>query len=332
MARPSGHIHLHLAFYPLSRLLPPEAAAHPGWLFVKDVWQLISAFRWYSLAICVVTVFQEFAALWPVTLLGQFIDRLGTGDLGNTVWQLVAASLFAPAIVRANVMLRHKMFYETDFQKMVQMVFKAADETRPADTAAAGAAYARTVNAVSGITNATYHMLGSFTPVIIKITIVSGNLLGYNRFLGIVYLLSLIIPVIVTVLFNRWLRVLLDKQYSIVSDVQGVGIRAIYERENHELRDHYLDILHTRKKVLQMLIYKGQIFTYLREAILVGSQFLVVFIALSMREQIGMTPGDFARVIGYTAQVAGAFINAAVCLDAIISYSRAYKVYASAGA
>jgi hypothetical protein len=40
-----------------------------------------------------------------------------------------------------------------------------------------------------------------------------------------------------------------------------------------------------------------------------------------------MTADDFARIFGYTAQVAAAFISAAACLDAIISYSRAYGVY-----
>jgi hypothetical protein len=329
MARPSGRIRLR--FRPLRALLPPEMAASPSWLFIQDVSRLIWRFRVHSLAIFAVTVLQEFAALWPVTLLGQFIDRLEKGNLGNIVWLLMGASLLAPAIARANVMLRHKLFYETDLQKMAELVIKAADDARPGDTAAAGSAYARTVNAVSGITNATFHVLGSFTPVIIKIAIVSASLLGYNRFLGIVYLLSLIVPVVVTVLFNRWMRVLLDTQYSIVSDVQGVGTRTIYEPGNKGLRSHFLEILKTRKNVLLTLIYKGQIFTYLREGILVGSQFLVVFLALGMRQQIGMTAGDFARIIGYTAQVAAAFITAAVCLDAIISHSRAYKVYASAG-
>lgn len=303
----------------------------PSWLFVKDVSRLIWAYRGYSLVIFLVTVLQEFAALLPVNLLGQFIDRLGTGDMGHTVWLFMGASILAPGIARANIMLRHKMFYETDFQKMVELVCKAADRSNHADAEAAGAAYARTANAVSGMTNAAYHVLGSFTPVVIKIIIVAGSLLGYNRFLGTVYLLSLVIPAIMTVVFNRWLRVLLDTQYSIVSDVQGAGIRTIHERENQPLRERYTAIMRIRKKVLQTLIYKSQIFTYLREVALVGSQFAVVFIALGIREQIGMTAGDFARIIGYTAQVAAAFISAAACLDAIISYSRAYGVYARAG-
>jgi hypothetical protein len=296
------------------------------------VWGLIWAYRGYSLAIIIVTVLQEIAALLPVNLLGQFIDRLGSGDMGNTVWLFMAASILAPGIARANVMLRHKMFYETDFQKLVELVCKTADRAGHTDAEAAGAAYARTANAVSGMTNAAYHVLGSFTPVIIKIIIVSGSLLGYNRFLGTVYLLSLIIPAIMTIMFNRWLRVLLDTQYSIVSDVQGAGIRVIHEGGNLSLRERYREIMRTRKRVLQTLVYKNQIFTYLREAALVGSQFAVVFIALGIREQIGMTAGDFARIIGYTAQVAAAFISAAACLDAIISYSRAYGVYTKAGA
>lgn len=313
------------------RLAGPGWETSPSWLFIKDVWGLIWAYRGYSLAIIIVTILQEIAALWPVNLLGQFIDRLGSGDMGNTVWLLLAASILAPGIVRANVMLRHKMFYETDFQKLVELVCKTADRAGHTDAEAAGAAYARTANAVSGVTNAAYHVLGSFIPVIIKIIIVSGSLLGYNRFLGTVYLLSLLIPAIMTVVFNRWLRVHLDTQYSIVSDVQGAGIRMIHERENGALRDHYREILHTRKIVLQTLVYKSQIFTYLREFALVGSQFAVVFIALGIREQIGMTAGDFARIIGYTAQVAAAFISAAACLDAIISYSRAYGVYTKGG-
>ena len=54
---------------------------------------------------------------------------------------------------------------------------------------------------------------------------------------------------------------------------------------------------------------------------------LVVAIAVSMRKSLGLTAGDFTRVIGYTAQVAAAFINAAACLDAVVSYSRAWHVY-----
>ena len=309
-----------------------DSGANPTWLFVKDVWRLIWAYRWYSLAIFAVTILQEFAALLPVNLLGQFIDRLSNGVMGHTVWLLMAASLVAPGIARGNIMLRHKMFYETDFQKMVELVCKAADRGSHTDAEAAGAAYARTANAVSGMTNAAYHVLGSFTPVVIKIIIVSGSLLGYNQFLGTVYLLSLAIPAGITVLFNRWLRVLLDTQYSVVSDVQGAGIRMIHERNNHTLKDRYREIMRTRKHILQTLIYKNQIFTYLREVTLVGSQFAVVFIALGIREQVGITAGDFAMIIGYTAQVAAAFIGAAACLDAIISYSRAYGVYAKAGA
>jgi len=60
----------------------------------------------------------------------------------------------------------------------------------------------------------------------------------------------------------------------------------------------------------------------------VGSQFLVVFLALGMREKIALTPGDFTKIVGYTAQVAAAFIGAASVVDSIISHVRAYHVYA----
>ncbi|MGQ9554308.1 MAG: hypothetical protein ACUVWR_09365 [Anaerolineae bacterium] len=55
-----------------------------------------------------------------------------------------------------------------------------------------------------------------------------------------------------------------------------------------------------------------------------------MFLALAMRAQLNMTPGDFTRIIGYTAQVAAAFISAASCLDSIVSCSRAYHIFARA--
>jgi len=298
--------------------------------FARDVARLIWEYRWFSLAIFVVTIGQEFAALWPVNLLGDFIDRLGTGDLGNVVWLFLLASLFYPALLRANVVLRHKMFYETDFKKLVELVLKTSDEGGCAAPQEAGSAYARAANAVSGMTNATYHVLGSFTPVIIKIIIVSGNLLSYNRMLGLVYLASLLIPTVMTVVFNKWLQVLLDTQYSIGSDLSGTAIRTISDQNDLDARERFGEIMRIRKWVLLTLVTKGQLFTYAREAVLVGSQFAVVFMALALRTRIGITPGDFARIIGYTTQVAASFITAASCLDAIISYSRAYKVYATA--
>lgn len=298
--------------------------------FVRDVARLIWEYRWFSLAIFVVTVFQEFAALWPVNLLGDFIDRLETGDLGNVVWLFLIASLFYPALLRANVVLRHKLFYTTDFQKLSELVLKASNEGRCETAEEAAAEYARLANAVSGITNATYHVLGSFTPVIIKIIIVSGSLLRYNRVLGLVYLASLTIPAVMTVVFNKWLQVLLNSQYSIGSDLSGTAIRTVGDRQDADARTRFGEIMHARKWVFLTLVWKGQLFTYVREAVLVGSQFIVVLMALALRTRIGITPGDFARIIGYTTQVAVAFITAASCLDAIISYSRAYHVYVTA--
>jgi hypothetical protein len=51
---------------------------------------------------------------------------------------------------------------------------------------------------------------------------------------------------------------------------------------------------------------------------------------LRMRVRVGLTPGDFTQIVGYTAQVAAAFIGAASVLDAIVSSSRAYHVYTQA--
>ena len=307
-----------------------EYTRNPLWQFVRNILSLIWEYKWYSLAIFAVTIFQEISALWPVNLLGEFIDRLDTGDMGYTVWLFLAASLFYPGLLRANVILRHKMFYETDFRKRVELVLQASDAGKWTDSESAGALYIKAVNAVSGITNAVYHILASFTPVIIKIVIVSGNLLRYNRAIGLSYLGSLTIPLTMTFVFNKVLQVLRDSQYTVVGESSGVGIKAIAEKDNQEARRKFQSMMRTRTDVLVSLVTRSQSFLYVRQAMLIGSQFLVVFLALAMRERLAMTAGDFTKIVGYTTQVAAAFITAASCMDAIVSYSRAYHIYAAA--
>lgn len=304
-----------------------EYGRSPNWQFAMAVWGLIWEYRWYGLAILAVTGLQEVAALWPVSLLGDFVDRLEGGNFGNVVWLLLGASLLHPAIVRGNVMLRHVVFYETDMQKRVELTLALRDRGAYADGEAAGAANARVANAVSGITNAAYHVLGSFTPVIIKITVVAARLLAYNRLLGLTYLASLVVPTLMTVFFNNWLRVLRDGQYSVINKVEGLVIRTLTSAQNTETVHAFKAIMSDRKSILVTLVNKSQFSLYVRHAALVGSQFLVVFLALAMRTRLGLTPGDFTRIVGYTTQVAGAFLEAVACLDAIVSYSRAYHVY-----
>ena len=43
------------------------------------------------------------------------------------MWRFLLANLFYPGLLRANVMLPHKMFYETDFQKLVVLVVRQAE-------------------------------------------------------------------------------------------------------------------------------------------------------------------------------------------------------------
>ena len=222
------------------------------------------------------------------------------------------------------------MFYETDFSKMVELVLQVSSREESMDTERAGAAWARAANAVSGITNATYHVLGSFTPVVVKIIVVSGSLMAFNRLLGMTYLASLIVPIVMTIGFNNWLRVLRDAQYSVISQVEGLIIRAITAKGSVEAQDKFKRAMRERANVLITLVNKHQFSLYVRHVVLIGSQFAVVFLALHMREELGMTPGDFTRIIGYTTQVALSFLEAAACLDAIVSYSRAYHVYAMA--
>lgn len=309
--------------------------------FARDVAGLIWEYRRYALAIVLVTVLQEVSALWPVALLGQFIDRLATGSVGNTVWLLLGASVLYPAIVRGNVILRHKMYFDTDFQKRVELTMRVRAKEGRVEMEETGAANTRIMQAVSGITNAAYHVLGSFTPVIVKIAVVAAALVAYNRTLGLIYVASLVVPTVLTFVFNRMLRSLQRNGYTLLSRAEGVALRALSERgaavavptaiiaaPRQVHGEHGLvATLRARRNIQFELTWKSQWFLYVREACLVGGQFLVVFIALALRDGINLTPGDFARIIGYTAQVAAAFLGAASCLDSIVSYARAYRVY-----
>ena len=320
---------------PIARLFArrprPPLPPGPNARFWRDVWGLIVDYRWYALAVLAVTAIQEVVALWPVNLLGQFVDRFQSGDLGNVIVLFLGASLLAPLVLRGNIILRHKMFYETDFSKRVQMTLALCDQGREIDAEAAGQANARIANAVSGITNATYHVLGSFLPVIIKIIVVSSSLLAMNGQLGLAYLASLVLPAAMTVAFNKRLRVLRDDQYGLINQVEGACIRVLTAPREEAHRDRLRDVLRRRKEVFVELVSRHQWYLYLRYAALIGGQFLVVFLAVAQREQIGLSAGDMARIIGYTSQVAAVFLEAAACLDAIISFSRAYHVYATEG-
>ncbi len=305
-----------------------ELMADPSGQFARDIGRLIWSYKWFSLAILVVTFVQELSAIWPVNLLGDFVDRLETGRLGNVVWVFMGASLLYPAIMRGNIILRHKMFYETDFQTRVELTLKLAREASHEDVEAAGAANSRVANAVSGITNATYYVLGNFTPIIIKIAVVAASLLAYNRSIGLVYLGSLLVPILMTVFFNDWLRVLRDAQYAVMSKAEGAGTKVITVKDKEAEGHKFTEIMRERRNILFALVARHQTSLFVRQAALVGSQFVVVFLALYLRERINLTPGDFTKIVGYTTQVAAAFIETAACLDAIVSYSRAYHIYA----
>lgn len=313
----------------LVKRLSQDLKLNPNWQFARDIGRLIAEFRWYSLAILCVTLVQELAALWPVALLGDFVDRLETGNLGNVVWLFMGASVLYPAINRANIILRHKMFYETDFRKRVELTLEASSSSS-ADAEVAAATNTRIANAVSGITNATYYVLGNFTPIIIKITVVFSSLMAYNRILGMAYLASLIVPTVMTVTFNNWLRVLRDAQYSVASRTDGTAAKFFTTHDKSSVSGRLREVMAERKTILIALLTKHQISLFVRQAALIGSQFLVVFLALAWRQRLALTPGDFTKIVGYTTQVAAAFIETAACLDAIVSHSRAYHVYAQA--
>ncbi len=168
----------------------------------------------------------------------------------------------------------------------------------------------------------------TLTPVITKIIVVSGSLLAYNRLIGTTYVASLSIPILMTILFNSKLRVLRDKQYSVLSEASGAEVEVIVSKNNLEARNKLKNIMRERKEIILSLAYRSQLFLYLRQATLVGSQFLVVFLALGIKDKIGLTLGDFTMIVGYTGQVAVALISAVSVVDTMLSYSRAYHVFA----
>jgi ABC-type multidrug transport system fused ATPase/permease subunit len=297
----------------------------PGTQFASDIWIMIRQYPWYSVAILAITVLQEITALWPVNALGHFIDGLQSDDITSSFLLLIGTSVLAPGVARLNVIVRHKMFYHTDFQSRVEMTFRVPPGS--ADVETAGKVNSRIANAVGSITNAAYHVLGSFTPVIIKVVVVSGSLLAYNRMLGWVFVASLTVPVAMTITYNVWQRRLRDHQYSAVSRAEGIGTRLISAPDHGGAKTRFLRLMRERRDILFAIVARSQTALYAREVGLLASQFAVVAIALSMRHELALTAGDFTRVIGYTAQVSIAFINAAACLDAVVSYSRAWHVY-----
>ncbi len=304
------------------------ARDRPGVQFAADVWTMIWQHRWFSVAILGVTVLQEVSALWPVNALGQFIDRLQSGDVTKSLVLLVTTSVLSLGVMRFNVILRHKVFYQTDFQSRVEMTLRLPSAAE--DVEEAGKVNSRIATAVGSITNAAYNVLGSFAPVFVKVTVVAGSLLAYNNVLGWSFLASLVLPILLTAAYNRWQRRLRDHQYAVVTRAEGIGTRLISTPGHYGARTRFMRLMRERRDVLFTIVGRSQLSLYVREVSLLLSQMLVVVLALSMRQRLHMTAGDFTRIIGYTAQVSVAFINAAACLDAVVSYSRAWHVYAEA--
>ena len=326
-----GHDRIDLNPKRLANRLVQNLKSGPSWLFWRDVLYLIWQDRLGSLAVILLTVLQEYAALWPVNLLGKFVDRLSTGDMGITVWLFLGASVLYPAILHSNTILRHKLFYGEEYQQRVQMTLQVADSGEcVGDAEKAGGSHTLLTNAVSGVANVVYYTLGSFTPVIIKVVVVSGQLLAYNRGLGLAYVASLSIPFVMTFVFNKKLQVLRDTQYSVMGEGIGTGVKVLTDCGTEASCQRLREVMTERKNVIVALTARSQSFITARELMLLGSQFLVVLMALGMRERAGLTPGDFTMIVGYTSQVAAAFIGAASVLDSVVACSRAFHVYAQA--
>jgi len=301
------------------------------WHFFVGGMRLLWDYRGYSLTSLGLTILQEIVALWPAKLLGQFVDRLQTGELGNVVWLFMGASVLYPIVLRINVIISNKMFYEMELQKRIEWLERVGLRRDCAgDAEKAGSAVVTITNAVSAMCHLAFYSVRSVAPIFVKVIAVCSALLAYSRVLGLTYLASLAIPIAMTISYNKRMRALRDTQYSLAGESNGAGVKTMIEGKNEETRNRFLQIMVKRRNVLFALLAKSQIATFLRTTVLTGSQFVVVFIALAMRQQLGLTPGDFTTIVGYTSQVATATLGAASVIDTIIDLSRAYTVYVQA--
>lgn len=313
------------------RLTMQRAKASTHWHFFAGALHLLWEYRRYSIPSLSITVFQEIAALWPAKLLGQFVDGLESGDLGNVVWLFLGASVLYPLVLRTNVVISNRMFYQMEAQKRIEWTQRVGRRGDCADDAEkAGTAIIRIVNAVSAMCHLAFYSVRSIAPIFVKVIVVSGALLAYSQVLGLTYLASLAIPIIMTIAYNKRMRVLRDAQYSLISEATGTGVKTIADGGSEESRSRFLGVMLRRRKVLFSLVAKSQLANFFRTAVLVGSQFAVVFIALAMRKQLGLTPGDFTTIVGYTGQVAAATLGAASVVDTIVDMTRAYSVFVQA--
>ena len=301
------------------------------WHFFVGAMRLLWDYRRFSIPSMALTIFQEIAALWPARLLGQFVDRLQTGDLGNVVWLFFGASVLYPLVLRTNVIVSNRMFYAMELEKRVEWTARVGKSGQCAgDAEKAGTAIIRIVNGVSAMAHLAFYTVRSVAPIFVKVIAVSSALLAYSRTLGLVYMGSLVIPVVMTIRYNKRVRALRDRQYGLASEVTGTAVKALAEHENPEPRARFLDVMVDRRRVLFGLLARSQLANFFRTAVLTGSQFAVVFLALAMRHDLGLTPGDFTTIVGYTGQVAAAVLGAASVYDTIVDLTRAYTVYVQA--
>jgi len=305
-----------------------DAVSHPlkSHSFANRIASQIWRYKWMSVLIIIVTIFQELAALWPANLLGSFIDSL-SDDPYKMVWLLIGSWFLSPAIRRGNVVLRHYLFFRTEEEEREDLTLKEARRDQQVSAKGASEAHTRVVQAASAVSNTTHHVLGSFAPVLIKILVVSGSILSYNKILGMVYLATLAVPLTATLIFNNKLRVLRDKELNVISQGSGAGVNTIANGAGNGSLRELKQVLRERRNVRFLLTAKSQLFLYARETMLVASQALIILLMLKMRDSIGLTPGDFTKITMYMFQVAMAFINAVSFMDSVISCSRAYRMF-----
>lgn len=301
------------------------------WHFFTGAMRLLWDYRRYSIPSMALTIVQEIAALWPARLLGQFVDRLQGGDPGNVVWLFFGASILYPLLLRTNVIISNRMFYAMELEKRLEWTARVGQSGQCAnDAEKAGTAIIRIVNAVSAMAHLAFYSVRSIAPIFVKVIAVSSALLTYSRTLGLVYVASLAIPVWMTIRYNRRVRALRDRQYGVASEVTGTAVKALAEHENPEPRSRFLEVMVERRRILFTLLARSQVANLARTVVLTGSQFAVVFLALAMRHDLGLTPGDFTTIVGYTGQVAAAVLGAASVYDTIVDLTRAYTVYVEA--
>lgn len=295
--------------------------------FLRDVFRLLWQYRGLSVLVLGVTIGQELSSLWPYSSLGKCVDKFQSKEIFLAVVVFVLANGVHLLVSSLSGILRNTLKFDLECFLRIKLVSEEGGKGIWRDAKGAGRVNTLILNAISGLVQAADYLLGSFIPVLIKIGVVSADFMRYSWLLALAYLLSLLIPGAITIYINRKLLKLRDLQYKTDSLAGGEGVQTLLgsnsEGHNQALRDSTQE----RKRVQISLTVSSQVLNLLRTLSLAGSQLIVIFLAVYRRQELGLTAGDFTRLINYMVQVAGSFLGVASMIDALATFSRAHATY-----